>query len=320
MKLAFVMILAVCLVAIFAVGAMAGDYHVGSKLKCYQCHVMHQTKSHLYADDTRDDWGGTGAVSSFDHLLKYEDINEMCLECHNEGDRKDVYGVAETVPTLQRIGGWFNNDAAGAYVAPVASVYSHNLANGAEVPPGGSVAVDLDCTSCHEPHGNAYYRNLNEVGGEGISYASTTNDPTKDVFQKLATGLKYDVSDVSYNLPSSGSHHYEQFCASCHTSIHNDDSSGGWLKHPTIGHSVSFTAGTVSPLKTLGGLPEAGGSGSLVAGDVSCVTCHKAHGSSHPFGLVYDNRTTTALEDATSSENIRVTCKHCHDKGLTTTE
>jgi hypothetical protein len=317
MKLTFVMILAVCLVAVFAAGAMAGDYHTGAKLKCYQCHVMHSTKSHIYTGDTHDDNPG-GAVTTYDKLLKAEDVNELCLECHNEGDAKDVYGVM-TDTTFNRIGGSFNDGATTAY-APFSSELGHDLGT-AHTPPGGSSSMTLDCASCHEPHGNAYYRNLNEVStGVGITYATTTNDTTKDVFQ--AKIKKFDTSDVSYNLPDSASNHYEQFCVSCHTNVHSDGATGGdWLKHPTVGYAKTYTAGTVSPLKTLGGTPVAGGSGALVAGQVSCVTCHKAHGSSHAFGLIYDNRTTVALEDTdTTTDSIRVTCKHCHDKGLTATE
>ena len=57
-----------------------------------------------------------------------------------------------------------------------------------------------------------------------------------------------------------------------------------------------------------------------MAGQVSCVTCHKAHGSDNAFGLIFDNRTTTALEDTTvgtgmRTASVRLTCKHCHDKG-----
>ncbi|MDO8586736.1 MAG: cytochrome c3 family protein [Armatimonadota bacterium] len=325
MRIALIVILAACLVAMFAASAMAGDYHTGSALKCYQCHVMHATKSHLYTDDADDEFAPGGAVTTYDHLLREADVAGLCLSCHDGGEEIDVYGDTTQggQPTLRSAGRF--NDAATTPYAPFASEYGHNLKNGAETPPGGSGSYDLDCAGCHDPHGNANYRNLRDLGSGGVSYAKTVNDTSKDVFElkpypAFAVPDAYDASNISYNQPDGSSHHLEGFCVSCHTSIHNDDSSSGWLKHPTIGHSVSYTAGTASPLKTLGGTPAAGDSGALVAGQVSCVSCHKAHGSTHPFGLIYDNRTTAGIEDSAAGENIRVTCKHCHDKGLTTTE
>jgi predicted CXXCH cytochrome family protein len=43
----------------------------------------------------------------------------------------------------------------------------------------------------------------------------------------------------------------------------------------------------------------------------SCMSCHKAHGSTHPDGLIWDNSTTATLEDGTY---LRDTCQQCHDK------
>lgn len=325
MRLAVITVLALSLVLCVCAAVIAGDYHVDAKLKCYQCHVMHATKSQAYSDDSHDEWH-PGATTTYDKLLKYEDVNEICLECHNEADSKDVYG-STTDTTLNRVSGWFalSSDTA-PYAAPLANPYGHDLHNGDQTPPGGSATYDLNCASCHEPHGNTNYRNLKDLAGDGssaISYATTTNDATKDVFQ--AKIKKFDVTDVSYNLPDGASSHYEQFCVSCHTNVHSNSSTGGdWLKHPTVGYSKAYTTGTVSPLKTLGGQPIGGQTEPIVAGQASCVTCHKAHGSDHTFGLIYDNRTTAALEDSpatpTGSNSIRMTCKHCHDKGLTATE
>jgi hypothetical protein len=339
MRLVIILVLALSLVLVVGSGGLAGDTHNGSGLKCYQCHVMHQTKSHGYADDTGSSgsWLPAAGQAYGGNLLKFADTNTLCLSCHNNGDGKDVYkgfnpDPGKTASTINRIGGWFGlstDTAAPGFTGTLANSYGHDLNNGAQVPPGGSTAVNLDCASCHEPHGNAYYRNLKDLkggGASGITYSKVTNDPATDVFQAGQANLKFDVSDISYNAVA-GDSHYEQFCVSCHTGIHGDSSAGGFLKHPTIGFSRSYTDGTVSPLKTLGGTPIAGQTGALIAGQVSCVTCHKAHGSDHPFGLIYDNRTTVALEDSAPvpdpndptkviQPSIRMTCKHCHDKGL----
>ncbi|MDO8588560.1 MAG: cytochrome c3 family protein [Armatimonadota bacterium] len=326
MRLTLAAVLTVSSLWMLTAGAMAGDYHTGSTLKCYQCHIMHQNKSHLYGDDSGDDFNPGGAFTSYDRLLRQADTAAVCLECHDGEDTIDVYGdTAQGGQPLHRSAGRFNESVTDAY-APFASLYGHNLKNGPETPPGGSGSYDLDCASCHDPHGNDYYRNLRNLGAGGITYAMVTNDTSKDVFELKpypanSVADAYDAVNISYNLPDGAVHAMEGFCASCHPSVHNlSKVSGDWLKHPTIGFGKAYTAGTVSPLKTIGGRPVAGGTGNLIAGQVSCVTCHKAHGSTHSFGLIYDNRTTPDIEDSGPEQNVGLTCKHCHNKGLTTTE
>ena len=69
----------------------------------YQCHVMHATQSHAYTTTgTAPDPIGAQSPAGYDHLLKSEDVNELCLECHNEGDKKDVWGDAALNPEVRR--------------------------------------------------------------------------------------------------------------------------------------------------------------------------------------------------------------------------
>jgi predicted CXXCH cytochrome family protein len=322
LKLTTIACAVLCLLMALSVRVLAGDYHVGSTLKCNQCHASHGGAGHAFGDESDKGVDKAGAFTASAHLLKQSDINSLCLRCHDGGEAVDVYGAAGSGQPKHRSAGCFNGDATGSY-APFASDFGHNLKNGGETPPGGTGSYDLDCASCHDPHGNDNYRNLKDLGKGAISYAKSANDNSKDVFESKpypsgSVVESYDASNISYNLPEEGSHHLEGFCVSCHTSVHAGNStSGSWTRHPTIGISRSYTSGTVSSLKTLGGSPAAGGSGALTAGQVSCVTCHKAHGSTHPFGLIYDNRTTAEIEDGAS---IAATCKHCHDKGLTSTE
>jgi hypothetical protein len=323
MKQALVTIFTACLVMSFSVATLAGDYHTGSTLKCYQCHVSHTSDSHTYTDDNADAYISSGDPAA--HMLKQADVTALCLSCHDGAGAVDVYGATQGGQPMHRSAGCFNGDASGPY-SPFSSTNGHNLKGGGDTPPGGSGSYNLDCVSCHDPHGNNYYRNLKDLGNGGITYAKIANDTSKDVFElkpypNNLVADAYDASSISYNAPNGGVSHMEGFCVSCHTNIHTaSPQSGSWTKHPSVGYSKPYTTGTVSPLKTLGGTPVAGGSGTLVAGQVSCVTCHKAHGSTHPFGLIYDNRTTTDIEDSTTSESVQVTCKHCHEQGLTATE
>ena len=212
MRLTSGVVLAVSFLFSSMIAAFGGDYHTGDTLKCYQCHLMHSTKSHEFADDPSDGFLPGGAVTTSGGLLITSDANVLCLGCHDGGEAIDVYGDAQQggQPAL-RSAGRFNNDATAPY-APFASPYGHDLKNGMQTPPGGSGSYDLDCGTCHDPHGNSYYRNLRDFGAGGITYAKSANDPGMDVFESKpypANGMAdaYDAANMSYNLPDSSNSH-----------------------------------------------------------------------------------------------------------------
>jgi len=170
--------------------------------------------------------------------------------------------------------------------------------------------MTITCGSCHDSHGNSYYRNLLEVeAGTGVTYAKGVVDDTKDVNEMNPVDAPNTVADAyaAENIQlqpcraALAAARMERFCVKCHGDIHTDAeaASGHFTKHPTAGHGRTWRNGPVSHVKALG---------TGATPWVSCVSCHKAHGSTHSFGLVYDDRLTTTIEDGTT---IKDTCNNC---------
>ena len=87
--------------------ALAGDYHSGSTLTCSQCHVMHAQTSHSYSG------AGTATTYTPTHYLLKDEINNLCLSCHDDSFASDVLGLQNGGSVdLNRSGGALNRDGA----------------------------------------------------------------------------------------------------------------------------------------------------------------------------------------------------------------
>lgn len=263
-----VLLLAVCLVSLPA-AALAGDYHVGSTLPCYDCHTMHYSKVHDYSSDVAG-FGTTtlAAGGPFDYLLR-QPGNDLCLTCHNNQTwAPDVFGQG-TGPAV-RMGGGLN--AAASTHATLTNDTGYEEGDGhslwsTAVAPGGTWTAPstegLECVHCHAQHGIAtQYRNLLSRGaftGKTLTYANITNDLTKDVFNRAP--LNYDQAAVDFNEPNIRQSAYGNWCKTCHTNFHgqggdpnmggqraNNDSSGtaakAWKRHPTADVNIGSVTGT----------------------------------------------------------------------------
>ncbi len=96
-----------------------------------------------------------------------------------------------------------------------------------------------------------------------------------------------------------------------------------WLRHPT--RDVTMAQANVNQHVDknhwFGGLgsrvPVVSPSGVLPGtsagsdNEVFCGTCHKAHGSAHRYGLIWDNAAIVQPEDGTA---VMDTCQQCHYK------
>jgi hypothetical protein len=71
-------------------------------------------------------------------------------------------------------------------------------------------------------------------------------------------------------------------------------------------HWFSALASRVPVVSASGTVPGTSGTSDT---QVFCGTCHKAHGSTNPKGLIYDDETTATPEDGTSQMQ---TCQQCH--------
>lgn len=278
MKRLTLFLIAACVVAL-PVAALAGDYHVGAQLACYDCHTAHYSQTHGYSADVAG-FGTIGippvaaGTGPFANLLRKEP-NELCLTCHNNNAwAPDVFGVG-TGPAVRQAGGL--NAAAGhlANDANYDDTDGHSLWSTATAP-GGTFAAPapegLMCVSCHAQHGSAtQYRNLLNRGamtGKNLTYNRNADntvivplDLTKDVYQRAP--LNYAQSTVDFVEPTGQTTSpYGAWCQSCHTSFHGSGGAanmggvtGGWsnpdplarvpwLRHPTADVNIGSAGGT----------------------------------------------------------------------------
>ena len=299
------------LLAVSDIPAIAGNYHDGPSLLCSDCHITHASLSH-------DESGqpASGAQPPSKYLAKRSSAAELCLACHDEQiGIPDVSGVDVNNPSEQydgseRAGGHFAEDGADSYKG-------HNLA-------GRGEATSVECTACHDPHGNANYRNLKTIGDDPEQGPLAYVDPA-------ATGLdKYRRSSIGY-VKNFG----DKLCGQCHdlgSAESTLSTSGRYMRHPSTSEDLLITlsanAGHSDPQHWVSGEGsgfEVGGSSvprvpfavgtadnyaaaASVSADneVFCLSCHKAHGSAHAFGMIWPYGTRDALASASG-------CNQCHN-------
>ncbi len=335
MKKAVCLLGAVALVVCAAFVATAGDFHNGTSLTCSDCHVMHYSQSHGYNSDGGGTYTALGSAGPYHYLLR-NDINSLCLTCHDgTGFAPDVLGANSNVYVRQA--GALNR--LGVIGQPATG---HTLDTTDEAPgssPAWADSAGLHCVDCHSPHGNANWRNLATNPGwyprntAAVSYATATNDLTKDVYQVAAGPMAthYAMSNVFFNEPDVTKSKYAHFCKGCHTDFHGDKGGaelGGatgeeWLRHPTNDANIGALGGGHSSLATFTGrsnrvqVMSASGVWSPPAADVtpSCMSCHKSHGNGNAFGLIFMSGTGTIDEEGDDGTAARQLCKQCHRQG-----
>ncbi|HEX5133212.1 MAG TPA: hypothetical protein VFX92_12090 [Candidatus Krumholzibacteria bacterium] len=313
---------------------VAGDFHNGASLVCSDCHTMHYSQQHGYNSD------GTGFFTALGggphHYLLRNEVNELCLTCHDGSSfAPDVYGANSN--SYVRQAGALNKVGDGHEAT------GHTLNSTAEAPgsnPAWSTAEGLECTNCHYPHGSASYRNVaadqGNYAGLGrtysmITYASGTQDLTKDVFQTAAgpMSVHYAYNNVQFNEPDETKSAYANWCKGCHTDFHGLKGGlevGGatgeeWLRHPNADANIGAMGGGHSALATFTAKTNKvhvmSASGVIGAADnsPSCMSCHKAHGNQNSFGLIFMAGTGTVTEQGDDGTAMRSTCKQCHRQG-----
>jgi hypothetical protein len=182
-----VVILAILALAAFPV--LAGEWHTGQSNLCADCHTMHNSMAHT--------WTGTGAVTvgtpsadgnwvgpvgpGGNYLLKAQDPNELCLECHDgKAFAPDVLGANSAGGATNRSAGYLNNTGNGA-------AHNGHTLGAIGTAPGGTFVTDpthgLECINCHTQHGRAgIYRNLGPRSG--------AKTPTYAIAGKLPAGVE----------------------------------------------------------------------------------------------------------------------------------
>lgn len=341
-------------VAALASWSWAGDYHMNQQLICQDCHVMHYSQAHGYNDDGTGNFTSLGAGGPYHYLLR-NDINELCLSCHNgSASAPDVFeahanGYVRQAGALNEVGGNNNYEEGNG----------HTLGSDAIAPGGTFANADgLNCVNCHAPHGRQAglvapynvqggYRNLflEVTGFTSISYTrgdvEGANTAAAWIHEDASSGVNanhYGRGGITFNEPDQTDSRYADFCQGCHTNFHGaigGPEVGGtgtpaeeFVRHPMAGVNIGAIGGGHSNLSRIVAKganqiqvmsPTGVKAGSYTAADnqltPSCMSCHKGHGNQNAFGLVYMVGTGTITEEGDNGIDARNTCRQCHTQG-----
>lgn len=295
--------------------ALAGEYHNSADLVCDECHALGH---------------GDGAPSGVAHL-KFGASDAVCLSCHDgKPGIPDVKGDDINAGHGARQAGALSTGA-----RPYEEWKGHTL--GATQSPGGRLPAGetaLHCVGCHAPHGNANYRNL--ISDVPITY-TTSLLPTNAFDVRIALGRVppigrrvaegfYDSDKTFFNQATPLGSPYGAFCARCHGDFHGVAHTGGmspFRRHPT---DVPFRAAYAARFNAPGNhvqvaMPNnAAGVPAGLTATPSCMSCHKAHGSRNPFGLIYMKRTGIVTEQGVEGGRVEDLCAQCHGEGVATAD
>lgn len=351
--LVLTVVLGLALILMTGSPAIGGDYHRGTTLICTDCHIMHGSQAHGYNPDGTGFITPIGGTGPYEYLLRNE-INDLCLTCHDGLTWAPDVLEANILSNVRQAGALNRGGTAPYYEAT-----GHTL-DSTDTAPGGTWAPNpthgLTCTDCHHQHGRGStavsnpYRNLNpSVGGVSLnppSYAISTNDLTKDIFERSAAA--YSVGDVDFNEPDQTASAMGNWCGSCHSNLHGGPGSvntGGtgspaqvFDRHPTAGVDIGALGGGHSSRNyfatgnrtSTGPGPKINWVKVMTATEnwqpdmpaevtdhtPTCVSCHKAHGNQNSFGLIYMNPLAgTVTEEGTAGGTYKNLCSQCHVQG-----
>ncbi len=303
--------------------ALAGDWHVAGSLECSDCHLQHGSNQR---DPTVE--------GAFSYLLRKGSINELCISCHDGTDPSapDVIAPAPMYASTPS-----EESAAGLLaMAGIDNPNGHSIGIELATPLQQVASMrELSCVSCHAAHGNGNFRNLHSDPAESGALLSVANG--LNVFTGVppdnpptATGsiAAYSRDNVGY---VSG---ITEWCVTCHDQLGSNCFAAApahFNAHPSDiaidaypydGHTepAHWVAGSGEGFAAVGqstatprvpflatGATDFQASRTVAANNkVSCMSCHKAHGSSNRKGMVWPY-----LEE---HDNALSGCQQCHNK------
>ena len=357
-------ILFTVLLAAAAMPLMAqSNFHYNENMNCSDCHSMHASAHNNLTDGAaitapNTSYGtpnrpinpyypapnpGPGRSS----LLKADDV---CESCHKDQTfAPDVYGD-NLNGYIRSAGGVRESSAGGGHKigsTVAAPGYKSDVIN---YFPTGS---ELECVSCHSPHGGTGFRNLVPYamsGKPGYSAGAVKPtqtkaaafDPNADVtilngntyvfgsgnlqsyYGRQAVVYAKAASPLAAYNGAQASNRLDNFCGVCHGAFHGGDkvnpdnvSQGGGASSAFLRHPTGLvTIGTFANATAASNLKvyQAAATQTAATDSPGCLTCHKAHGNNNPFGLIYPSPTGA---DTTEEGNgsYKTLCKSCHSMG-----
>lgn len=320
------------LIAAIPAAALGGEYHTGQSLICSDCHIEHASIR-----------GEQQQPEGF--LLKVSGGEvPLCLSCHNgsNGQAPDIVSSGNsTAPTLNvstsyqsKFGssaGFFQGD-----VLTSENPFGHDLQRMGQTPLSNSFSPPsgLKCSSCHDPHGSANYRNLrsdpnpNHPGTSDVRLGVDVKESVAVNAISPNPAQAYDSDNVSFYATNN----LNAWCADCHDQLsanHGADAPAHFMKHPVgvdmapgngrhldvnnwlsgvigaaTGFGLGLEDGTSGVPRVRFGSPTGSNTAASSGDTVLCVTCHKAHGSKYKSAIAWPYRA-----DANDS---RSGCQQCH--------
>jgi len=313
--------------------------------KCRSCHRIHDSRTNK--------------------LLPLAPMSEFCFSCHAKGQGADT-AVREGVYYDRQKGnlgsGLMGGNLLGGgfeYTGQVNPVTGSHKLEITETAYGGASSYKLDCVSCHTPHDGPNYRLLRQRPGDNpVDISVPWNGPWTDDAQTVRGGVHQAYAERNFGgttLMTGYTKNYQSgiaaWCAACHTHYYATWTPGApgtasayksgdvFNAGDTLGavsrhrHSIDTTItgrvainGVEYNLETTLPLEDVTGNGRTPDDLLTCLTCHKAHGSStHMTGaaLLATRGSLPAGSDGMNLRDIqrldgswegsRAICGSCHN-------
>lgn len=169
-----------------------------------------------------------------------------------------------------------------------------------------NATIELQCVSCHDPHGTTNGRQL-------LTTYKRLNPDNATWTTVTVTGITIGVTNQGHNETTQANDTISNFCGACHVDYMQDAAGSG----STAGQSGIYSSAyrhRVADQST--SVPVTGASGyngskfvlpTSSTGDLVCTTCHSAHGT-----------LSSSVNSGGSSSILRMdergVCQNCHNK------
>ena len=340
------MLLVVSFAFMTLLSGAAFAFHDGGVAYCGGCHTMHNSVDGNLVDPAHPNGNA--------YLLKYASATDLCLSCHATS-RGAVWGPDPLNPPVEKGAGNFvfltednindgrNGNLPANFIPGRAAGHTVNSPSRGVGPdgtlitaPGGTFPANrLECSSCHDPHGNQNFRLLYGIGPIQVNLTNFVNPAP------IAEGRDYNAAETNadHTAYKSG---MGAWCGNCHGDFHANNTK---LIHPSgrvLGGAIAAAYNSYNGTDDItGGSPATSyiaavpfedpnntttsTAGPSASSQVSCITCHRAHATSAQnagrwdFGMEFQEQDgvisgSYKIPNPYPSPNQRNLCNKCHVK------